>query len=361
MMGWYSYKPYVSVATRRAQALKKMEKLRKKGMDIKPVEIEGRKIAKTFWGQAWCDHLESFSDYENRLPRGRTYVRNGSVCHLDIAAGEVDAMVCGTALYNVHLGIKPLSKKKWKSLKMRCAGKIGSLLELLQGKLSGNVMSVVTDRGNGLFPLPGEIGLSCTCPDWAVMCKHVAAVLYGVGARLDERPELLFLLRGVDHEELISVDIDTADAGETKSGRRRIADDALADVFGIEITETAIAKKSKATQRRKKSSPAGSGRSGAGGTADTGKATRKAATGTADTRSAVTGIAVAKLRAKLTLSQRDFAALLGVSTTTIANWEKNSGRLNIRSRSLEAFNAAKKLTKKEAKQKVDGARRSRSQ
>ena len=235
-MSSYGWAPYVPVATRRARAQKKMKKLQKQGLDIKPVEIEGRKIARTFWGEAWCDHIESFSDYENRLPRGRTYVRNGSVCHLDIARGEVTAMVSGSDFYTVEIAIKTLPPGKWQDVKNRCSGQIGSLLELLQGKLSKNVMSVVTDRSKGLFPMPGEISLSCTCPDWAVMCKHVAAVLYGVGARLDEKPELLFLLRGVDHEELISEEVGVATA-VTKGSRRRIADDALADVFGIEMPE----------------------------------------------------------------------------------------------------------------------------
>ena len=226
-----------TVAARRVRALKKMEKLRKKGLDIRPVQIEGRKIARTFWGEAWCDQLESFSDYDNRLPRGRTYVRNGSVCHLDVAKAEVNAMVGGSELYTVKVVIKTLPRKKWKAVKNRCAGQIGSLLELLQGRLSKNVMSVVTDRKKGLFPLPGEINMQCSCPDWAVMCKHVAAVLYGVGARLDEEPELLFLLRGADHEELISAEVGVAAAAAGSKGRRRrIADDALEDVFGIEMS-----------------------------------------------------------------------------------------------------------------------------
>ncbi len=319
-MSWHGYRPYVPVATRRAQARKKMEKLRKKGRDIKPVQIEGRKIARTFWGQAWCDHLESFSDFENRLPRGRTYVRNGSVCHLGIAAGEVEAMVSGSTLYTVNIGVEPLSKKKWERLKTRCAGKIGSLLELLQGKLSENVMSVVTDRRNGLFPLPGEITFRCSCPDWAVMCKHVAAVLYGVGARLDQSPELLFLLRGVNQDELVRVGVDAAASAETQSTRRRIAADAVGDVFGIEMADTVAPETSPALP---------------GGTA-------------------VTGKTVIRLRTKFGISRSDFAALLGVSTTSVAKWEKHPGQLHLQTRTLEAVVAAKKLTKKEVRRKLDG-------
>jgi uncharacterized Zn finger protein len=236
-MSWhYGWKPYVPVAVRRRRAMKKMDSLRKKGLDAQPVEIDGRKIAKTFWGEAWCNHLESFSDYENRLPRGRTYVRNGSVCHLAIDKGQIEAKVSGSELYTVRIAIKTLPPKKWKEVKRRCTGRIGSLIELLQGNLSDQVMEVVTDRQNGLFPLPGEISLKCSCPDWASMCKHVAAVLYGIGARLDHKPELLFKLRGVDHEELIAADAEAAVSAATASGKsKRLAGGDLSDVFGIEL------------------------------------------------------------------------------------------------------------------------------
>jgi uncharacterized Zn finger protein len=231
--GWA---PYVPVAERRRRAMKKMAALRKKGVDVQPVEIDGRQIAKTFWGEAWCDHLESFSDFENRLPRGRTYVRNGSVCHLAISKGAIEAKVSGSELYTVKINIKTLPPKKWKELKARCSGQIGSLLELIQGKLSDHVMEVVTDRQEGLFPLPKEISLKCSCPDWAVMCKHVAAVLYGVGARLDTKPELLFTLRGVNHEELIRADAEKAVTAATARGKsKRLAASEIGDVFGIEF------------------------------------------------------------------------------------------------------------------------------
>ncbi len=238
-MGYYGYgwRPYVSVAKRRLKAKREMVKLRKKGVSVFPVEIEGRKIARTLWGEAWCKHLESFSDYVNRLPRGRIHVRNGSVCHLDIAKGKVKAIVSGSDLYKVAVKITPLVSQQWREVKKRCAGQIGSLLELLQGKLSAGVMEVVTDRNNGLFPLPKEISLDCDCPDWAGMCKHVAAVLYGVGARLDEKPELLFLLRGVDHKELIGTEVEAAAESVIHRGgrRKKIAAEDLSNVFGIDI------------------------------------------------------------------------------------------------------------------------------
>jgi len=350
-----------------------MDKLRKRGLDVQPVEIEGRKIARTFWGEAWCDHLESFSDYKNRLPRGRTYVRNGSVCHLDIAKGEINAMVSGSELYKVKVAVKTLARKKWNGVKNRCAGQIGSLLELLQGRLSKNVMTVVTDRNKGLFPLPKEISLKCNCPDWAVMCKHVAAVLYGVGARLDEKPELLFLLRGVDHEELISAEVGVAAAIAGKTGgRRRIADDALADVFGIEMSDEAAPAKAESSRPRKKAETK-SGKTSkvaakrtAKRKAKTGKSTTqvkktpasrkvgaKGASRAALSARPVTGKAVAGLRAKFGMSQRQFARLLGVSAPSISNWQKKTGTLNLQPRTLDAWNAAKGLTKRQAWRKVN--------
>ncbi len=236
-MSWYGWRPYVSATVRRAQAARKLKQLARKGLAVQPVHIDGRAITRTFWGKAWCAHLEAFSDFSNRLPRGRSYVRNGSVCHLEIASGAVKANVVGSRLYDVEVAIKALPRKKWTAVKTRCAGQIGSVLELLHGRLSDRVMAVVTDRENGLFPLPAEIRLQCSCPDWAVMCKHVAAVLYGVGARLDERPELLFLLRGIDHEELIAAGAGAAMIGTAKahSRRRRIDVKGLEEIFGIEL------------------------------------------------------------------------------------------------------------------------------
>jgi uncharacterized Zn finger protein len=209
--------------------------MKKAGQHVSPVEIAGRKIATTFWGHAWCKNLEAYSDFSNRLPRGRTYARNGSVIDLQIEAGHVRALVSGTDLYTVGIEIKPLPKKKWTKITDQCAGRIDSLVELLQGTLSKGVMEIVTRKGEGLFPSPREITLSCSCPDWATMCKHVAATLYGVGARLDHEPELLFTLRGVDPTEMVEVAIDQpTGAGETRKGRV-LATDELSSVFGVDI------------------------------------------------------------------------------------------------------------------------------
>ena len=227
------------VAERRAKAARETAKLAKKtGRAASPIVLEGRKIASTFWGKAWCDNLEAYSDYENRLPRGRTYVRNGSVVDLQISKGSVSALVSGSELYRIEIKIKPLTPVLWKSIQTECAGKIDSLIELLQGKLSSAVMQIVTRPEKGLFPTPKEIDLDCSCPDWADLCKHMAASLYGVGAKLDQNPALLFLLRGVDPADLIS----RASAAEavrqtaaTADGTPVMTESEVVDVFGIEL------------------------------------------------------------------------------------------------------------------------------
>jgi len=235
---YWEYAPYVSVAERRARAAKEVDKRIKKGQVISPVKIEGRKIARTFWGNAWCDNLESYSDYENRLPRGRTYVRNGSVVHLKIEKGRIDALVSGSEVYTVQIEISALPKEDWNRLKRESAGEIGTLVELLQGKLSKGIMELVTAREHGLFPKPKEIKMRCSCPDGARMCKHVAAVMYGIGSRLDASPESLFVLRGVDHLELIEQAIPSAPLGN--SNAPVISSGDLGAIFDIEIGETPL-------------------------------------------------------------------------------------------------------------------------
>ena len=237
-MSWrdYEYPAYVPVAERRAQAAREVAKRSKKGEKVAPVVIEGRKITSTFWGDAWCANLEGYSDFANRLPRGRTYVRNGSVVDLKIEKGRVKALVSGSDLYEIEIDIAPLSKERWQAIKTQAAGQIGSLVELLQGRLSKGVMELVTDRDRGLFPKPQEIELTCDCPDHAGLCKHLAAVMYGVGNRLDSSPELLFVLRGVDHAELIEEAIPAAPA-RSKRGAPTIAADDLGAIFDIELDE----------------------------------------------------------------------------------------------------------------------------
>jgi len=235
-MSYYGFRPYVPVAKRRAIAARELEKLRKKGRKISPVVLEGRPIARTFWGKAWCENLERYSDFENRLPRGRTYVRNGSVVDLQIERGQVRAMVCGSELYTVRIDIDTIPKARWEAICRDCLGSVTSLVELLQGKISKNVMERVCREGDGLFPSPREIKMRCSCPDWADMCKHASAVLYGVGARFDAEPDFLFALRGVDRSELIAGAGKNLPIAQTQvAAERVIADNDVAELFGIEL------------------------------------------------------------------------------------------------------------------------------
>jgi len=255
-MGSYFYNdwpPHVSAAQRRYQAAQQVAKLKKAGRELSPVDIAGRKISATFWGKAWCRNLEAYSDYSNRLPRGRNYVRDGSVIDLQIEAGRVRALVSGSDAYKVDIRIKPLPKRRWNAIKRQCAGQIGSLLELLRGSVSKGVMEIVTRKRDGLFPSPREISLSCSCPDWATMCKHVAATLYGIGARLDHVPELLFTLRCVDPAELMEVAVDQPlPGGKSRRGRVLEAEE-LSAVFGVDIDMgKASAKKTAAKKKKKK-------------------------------------------------------------------------------------------------------------
>ena len=239
-MSYYDgWPPYVSVAERRRKAERAMEKLRKKGHPVSPVIIEGRTIARTFWGKAWCENLESYSDYENRLPRGRTYVRNGSVLDLQIAPGLVEAQVSGSSIYQVRVAVKAVPAPRWKTLCQDCGGAIASLVELLQGRFSKGVMERICRQGAGLFPAPAEITLSCSCPDGAYMCKHVAAVLYGIGARLDAAPELLFQLRGVEASKLLAQAASgLALTAPAPTADRVLEGDDLAELFGLEMGAT---------------------------------------------------------------------------------------------------------------------------
>jgi uncharacterized Zn finger protein len=228
---------YISVSERRKAASKKIANMRKSGKAVSPVVLDGRTIASSFWGKAWCKNLESYSDYENRLPRGRSYVRSGAVIDLQVDARGVRALVSGTNIYKIRINFQSLAKELWERIKLQCSGKIGSMIELLKGTISKDVMSIVTNKENGLFPKTGEIDFSCSCPDWAWMCKHVAAVLYGVGARLDSQPELLFTLRGVDPSELIET-VSLPISGKQSGKHRQLQRNDLSSLFGIDLADS---------------------------------------------------------------------------------------------------------------------------
>ncbi|MBF0238219.1 MAG: hypothetical protein HQM12_10975 [SAR324 cluster bacterium] len=333
-MGNYygSWGRYIPVAERRASAAKKMKQLEKKGEKIEPVTINGRKITTTFWGNAWCTHLEKFSDFANRLPRGRSYVRNGSVCHLSIQKSTINAKVSGSSLYNVTIKIKPLPQNKWTDIKNKCAGSIGSMLELLQGKLSSNIMKVVTDSEKGLFPLPSEIELKCDCPDWATMCKHVAAVLYGVGARLDQSPELLFVLREVDHEELIATDLGVS----TEPSRKRQVTGDLSALFDVDLEDAPSPQKAEKKPARITKTP-----------------TKPAKQQPASTLPAdITAATIQNLRSKFDMTPSEFAKLLHVSPQTIKNWESKPGVLNLQIAHRSALKGVWNWTKNNAHQQL---------
>lgn len=233
---YFQWKPYVPVAVRRQKAQQTAARFAKTGQSLSPVAASRGAIAKSFWGKAWCDNLQRYSDYSNRLPRGRTYLRNGSVIDLRIDAGEVNAQVMGSSLYRIKVKISAVAASHWQSIARDCARSIDTLVELLQGQLSTSVMARITRPGTGLFPTPKEIRFSCSCPDSAAMCKHVAATLYGVGARLDLEPQLLFGLRQVDATELIGRAGEGGALVKKPSRSERLLDTAkLADVFGIDL------------------------------------------------------------------------------------------------------------------------------
>lgn len=199
---WYPRRKPVDVE-------KELAKLRKKNPHIEPVVVQGRKISLTWWGIAWNENLESYADFESRIGRGRTYVRAGRVLDLQINPGLVKALVAGVKKYEVAIAIKPLEKKKWQSIVDAAGRQVSSLEELAEGKFPKGLADLFTQHGAGLFPSPKEITFNCSCPDWAVMCKHVAATLYGIGNRLDDDPTLFFKLRDIDFELLLKKSVES--------------------------------------------------------------------------------------------------------------------------------------------------------
>ncbi|MCL2660678.1 MAG: SWIM zinc finger family protein [Acidobacteriaceae bacterium] len=235
---WGGYE-YVPIAKKKENAQKALAKLKKKNPDIRPVVITGNKIGKTWWGAAWNKNLESYADYRNRIERGRAYVKNGFVLDLRIDAESVTAIVAGSGRnpYDVEINIAALPKDKWERITELCGRSIANIDELVQGKFPKELETLFTQKGEGLFPSPKEIKFSCSCPDYAYMCKHVAAVLYAVGARLDEEPSLFFKLRSIEIEALIKRSIEEKMENMLKNSERKtrrvIADADIGDLFGI--------------------------------------------------------------------------------------------------------------------------------
>lgn len=252
-MAYWGFPKYVSVAEKKAKAAKKLKQLKKKMPDIKPVILETNTLARTWWGKSWNKNLERYADYENRIGRGRSYLRHGAVLDLKIQSGKVRALVMGSESkpYEVLINIDAIKKNQWKELQTQCEGQLKSLQDLLAGKFPKGLGEIFFNEKTGLFPNPKNISFDCSCPDWASMCKHVAAVLYGVGARLDEDPSLFFKLRGVNTEDLLAGAIeDTAGKLLEKSKKKsaNVIDDAdLSDIFGIDMDLTPDFEKKKKT------------------------------------------------------------------------------------------------------------------
>ncbi len=256
-MGWGSdyggWAPYVSVGQRIQNGVRAAKALAKEEKRTPcPVVVTTRDIAKTFWGRSWCDNLERYSDFSNRLPRGRTYLRNGSVADLVIEPGLIRAIVGGSEAYQIKIKITPLNSRTWNDIERDCAQEINSLLDLMQGKFSNAIMQRLTRANDGLFPSKSEISMSCTCPDMSVVCKHIAATIYGVGARLDREPELLFKLRQVNHLALIGKAMNQANLDQALgSGTATLEGDDLGSIFGIDLESGTPPAKSSAKKTAK--------------------------------------------------------------------------------------------------------------
>ncbi len=243
-MSFRGFPKYVHQAVKKERAERKLVQLKKK-QNVSPVILEGSVLARTWWGKAWNKNLESYADYTNRIGRGRSYVRCGAVLDLQVNAGEIKALVQGSRAkpYSVAITIKKLNKNTWKLAASACAGKLESLEELLSGKFPKSLEEMFMQRNTGLFPSPREIKFDCSCPDWASMCKHVAATLYGLGARLDEDPTLFFTLRGVDTADLINQTVSNKAEDllkkASKKSSRVIEGADLSAVFGLDLAEEA--------------------------------------------------------------------------------------------------------------------------
>lgn len=216
-----------------------MKKQQKKGKEMHPIIVSGRKITQSWWGTAWCENLERYADYASRLERGKRYVRSGTVVDLTVEKGKIEARVQGRRKtpYKVEIRISPLNQERCQSIISRCSERIENMEELLSGNFPMSMKELFLGDG-GLFPQPSEISFHCSCPDWALMCKHVAATLYGVGVRLDENPALFFELRGIDIDKFIDVALENRVEIMLENAQRpsnRIVDDCVdvKKLFGV--------------------------------------------------------------------------------------------------------------------------------
>ena len=308
---WNYYPPYVSVAEKKARNEKMYAALVRKNPDLKPVFLNGSAIAHTFWGKAWCRNVESYQDYSNRLPRGRSYVRNNAVLDLRITRGQVYALVAGSSSkpYSVSVRIAELPEEKWAALKAECTGRISSLISLVQGKLPGEILEKFCHRDTGLFPAPAEIHTSCSCPDSAGLCKHLAAVFYAIGSRLDEMPELFFTLRGIDPSGLIGSGlVDSLTSGANPE----IASENIDNIFGIEFDDPDESRSSVLSEKPKN--------------------VKTAMPQSFPVPCEWTPEQIRAFRKSAGLTQKAFGKLLDTSNTTVCFWEKGWSQVPLAAR-----------------------------
>jgi uncharacterized Zn finger protein len=166
-----------------------------------------RTFGGTWWGRAWVEAMEQRARLDpNRLPRGRTYARNGRVGKLAVAPGEVSAAVWGSRAtpYVVKVRVRVLRDEEWDRVLDAVAGRAAHTAALLDGELPPEVVADAAAAGVELLPGPGEVVPRCSCPDWAEPCKHAAAVVYLVADELDADPFALLWLRGRSRQDVLA-------------------------------------------------------------------------------------------------------------------------------------------------------------
>lgn len=200
--------------------------------------------------QRWVEALERMSlGYSNRLARGRTYARAGRTHDLTVKAGEVTAKVTGSRAtpYKVRIALGKLPESKWTKAIAAMAGKAQFAAELLAGQMPQEIDAAFKEAGASVFPAKeADLQTSCSCPDWANPCKHVAATHYVLGEALDRDPFLLFELRGRTKDQVLeALRAARADAGDveaptrTRSGKKVAADED--EVPSVSLGEVAVA------------------------------------------------------------------------------------------------------------------------
>ena len=226
------------------------------------IKLHSKSISNTWWGQEWCKTINVYADYENRLSRGKTYLRQERVQDLTIEDNTITAKVKGkwSDYYNVTIKIRELPRSKSNII----IKKISELGSILKGSIPEDCRFLFSIGELGLFPTKDDLIYTCDCPDscggliygsnWnsakeicevdpnnAMLCKHVAAVLYSVGSILDKEPLIIFQLRGINVTKYISEEIVAQTNNllvglyQRKEEERVIDKSLISDVFGIDF------------------------------------------------------------------------------------------------------------------------------